>query len=78
MAHSDTDSGAAIPYHTRLLSTSGEYYARSAFSAYHKNKSHLQNYLMLFTTVPRNIFLKFRVKSPQKFDLQKIHIYSII
>lgn len=27
-----------IPYHTRLLSTFGEYYTRSAFSAYYENK----------------------------------------
>ncbi len=32
------NTDAAIPYHTRLLSASGEYYARSAFSAYYENK----------------------------------------
>ncbi len=32
------DADAAIPYHTRLLSASGEYYARSAFSAYYENR----------------------------------------
>ena len=32
------DTNAAIPYHTRLLSASGEYYARSAFSAYYENR----------------------------------------
>ena len=32
------NTNAAIPYHTRLLSASGEYYARSAFSAYNENR----------------------------------------
>ncbi len=32
------DTDVPIPYHTRLLSASGEYYARSAFSAYYENK----------------------------------------
>lgn len=35
---SDNNTGTAISYHTRLLSASGEYYARSAFSAYYENK----------------------------------------
>ncbi len=35
-AQNDTVGGA--PYHRRLLNTSGEFYARSAFSAYHENK----------------------------------------
>lgn len=31
-------TNAAIPYHTRLLSASGEYFAKTAFSAYNENK----------------------------------------
>lgn len=32
------DSNPRIPYHTRLLSSSGEYYAQVAFTAYNENK----------------------------------------
>ena len=31
-------SGGAVPYHNRLLSTSGEYFARTAFTAYYEDK----------------------------------------
>ena len=31
-------SGGAVPYHNRLLNTSGEYFARTAFTAYYEDK----------------------------------------
>ncbi|MYA56270.1 ImmA/IrrE family metallo-endopeptidase [Candidatus Poribacteria bacterium] len=31
-------TGGAVPYHNRLLNTSGEYFARTAFTAYYEQK----------------------------------------
>lgn len=36
--NTSTKSSGAVPYHNRLLSTSGEYFARTAFTAYYENK----------------------------------------